>query len=133
MKKIILALGLLVSIALCDGFPQLYVTDKAQIGGALSLGYTLVSPNASTTLNMTGANSNVIIYNGQTVSSYGVVLPAYPDDGMLVCIASVPAVSALVVSPGKSIDTVATATTSLAAGATTKYIYSTQKLTWYKW
>ena len=133
MKKLLISLIVLCSVFAHADY-QLYAQDKVQIGGALCLsGYALVSQNSSTTYNVPNNIAVVIFTNGQTQSIQGIILPENPDDGQMLCLDPVSAITTANVVTGKSADTLKTAITSFSAATPIRLIYSLINKTWYRW
>ena len=107
--------------------------DEGGVGVAFS-GQTFssdiqeVSPNASATTSMTA--QTLLIYNGATVGTANIVLPASPADGQTALIASQPAVT--VVALTSDATAINGATTGLSANTSVLYMYSATTTDWHK-
>jgi hypothetical protein len=93
--------------------------------------YTYNVPLAGFSLTI-GAGVQQLVLNPAGVLATGTVtMPAAPADGLVVTISSSKVVTALTLNPNSG-QTLATATTALAAGVAVRYIYVSSVTTWFK-
>lgn len=79
-----------------------------------------------------GAGVQQLVLNPAGVLANGTVtMPAAPTNGFVVTISSTQVVTALTLSPNSG-QTIATATTALAAGVAVRYIYVSSVTKWFK-
>jgi len=113
--------------------------DEGGVGVAMSGDVTIageffssdiqeVSPNASATTSMTA--QTLLIYNGATVGTANIVLPASPSDGQIAKIITQPAVTVL--SLTSDATAINGAATGLSANTATIYMYSLTTTDWHK-
>jgi len=104
------------------------MTGDLTIVGDIMLAIQAVSPNTSATTSIT--SSTLLFYNGATIGTANVVLPASPSDGQVVVIASQPAVTVLALTSDAT--AINGSTTSLSANTSVKYQYSLTTTDWHK-
>lgn len=93
--------------------------------------YTYNVPIAGFTLTI-GAGVQQLILNPAGVLATGTItMPAAPADGFIVTISSTQVVTALTLNPNSG-QTLATATTALAAATAVRYIYISSVTKWFK-
>jgi len=104
------------------------LTGDLTIVGELLLAIQAVSPNTSATTSIT--SPTVLFYNGATIGTANVVLPASPSDGQRVVIASQPAITVLALTSDAT--AINGATTALSADTSAEYMYSAITTDWHK-
>jgi len=96
-------------------------------GEIISIDVQEVSPNASATTSMTSAT--VLFYNGATVGTANIVLPASPTDGQEALIITQPAIT--VVALTSDATAINGAKTGLSANTSNAYKYSATTADWH--
>ena len=104
-----------------------YGGDLTSAGQIYSSDVQEVSPNTSATTSMTA--ETVLFYNGSTVGTANIVLPASPSDGQLALIITQPAIT--VVALTSDATAINGAKTGLSANTSNAYKYSATTADWH--